>query len=105
VLEQEGYSVEVIDVRSFVPFDAETVFSSVRKTSRVVIVHEDVTFMGFGAEIATQIAENCFTALDAPIKRVGMKWVAHVPHAPRLEEVILPGEDDIKEACYEVLQF
>jgi 2-oxoisovalerate dehydrogenase E1 component len=104
-LESEGTSVEVIDLRTIVPFDREHVFESVRKTNRVVIAHEDVVFGGFGGEIAAQIAEDCFTFLDAPVKRVGMKYVAAVPHAPILEDVVLPQEGDIVEAVRGVVGF
>lgn len=104
-LESQGYSVEVVDLRTIVPFDREHVFESVRKTGRVVIAHEDVVFGGFGGEIAAQIAEDCFTFLDAPVKRVGMKYAAAVPHAPILEDVVLPQDSDIVRAIDEVLHF
>jgi 2-oxoisovalerate dehydrogenase E1 component len=104
-LEADGYSVEVIDLRSIVPFDKELVFNSVRKTSRLLIAQEDVVFGGFGGEIAAQVADVCFMELDAPVKRVGMKNVAAVPHAPVLEDVILPQQDDITNALRELLQF
>ena len=87
------------------PFDREHVFESVRKTGRVVIAHEDVTFGGFGGEIAAQITEDCFTFLDAPVKRVGMKYAAAVPHAPILEDVVLPQEGDVVEAIRSVASF
>ena len=104
-LEKEGVSVEIIDLRTIVPFDAETVFSSVRKTGRVLIAHEDVEFGGFGGEIAAQIADKCFTALDAPVKRLGMKYAAAVPHSGELEQVILPQNEDVTAALREVLAF
>ncbi|MFN5063077.1 MAG: transketolase C-terminal domain-containing protein, partial [Pseudomonadota bacterium] len=104
-LESEGISVEVIDLRTIVPFDREHVFESVRRTNRVVIAHEDVLFGGFGGEIAAQIAEDCFTFLDAPVKRVGMKYAAAVPHAPVLEDVVLPQEGDVVEAVRGVVRF
>lgn len=104
-MQAKGYSVEVIDLRSIVPFDRECVFDSVKKTSRVLIAHEDVLFGGFGAEIAAQIADNCFMDLDAPIKRVGMKYAAAVPHAPILEDAILPQQADITTALEELLGF
>lgn len=72
-LEQQGHSVEVIDLRSIIPFDEELIYRSVRKTSRVVIVHEDSLLMGFGAEISARIASNCLDELDAPMTRVGAK--------------------------------
>ena len=76
-----------------------------RKTGRVLVAHEDVVFGGFGGEIVAQIAEACFSELDAPIKRLGMKNVAAVPHAPILEQAILPQTEDIRRALEELLSF
>lgn len=104
-LEKEGVSVEVVDLRTIVPFDREAVFASVRKTGRVIVAHEDVQFMGFGAEIVSQITENCFTSLDAPVRRVGMKYVAAVPHSGPLEQVILPQNEDVLQAARDLLSF
>jgi 2-oxoisovalerate dehydrogenase E1 component len=104
-LEAEGYSVEVIDVRSIVPLDREHIFQSVRKTGRVLVAHEDVVFGGFGGEIAAQISDDCFTHLDAPVKRVGMKYCAAVPHAPVLEDVVLPQTEDVVMGLRELLTF
>jgi 2-oxoisovalerate dehydrogenase E1 component len=103
--EKSGVSIEVIDLRTIVPFDFETIAQSVAKTNRALIVHEDVTFMGFGAEIAAQLSERCFRELDAPIKRVGMKYAAAVPHASTLEDVILPQVNDVSAAIEEILDF
>lgn len=104
-LEAEGFSVEVIDLRTIVPFDKETVFESVRKTHRVLIAHEDVEFMGFGAEIAAQIADTCFAALDAPVRRVGMKYAGAVPHSSQLEYVVLPQNETVLTAARDILSF
>lgn len=104
-LEKDGVSVEVIDLRTIVPFDQETVFESVRRTGRVLIAHEDTVFMGFGAEIAAQIGDICFRNLDAPIRRVGMKYAAAVPHAPATEQVVLPQTSDITQALRDLLLF
>ena len=104
-LESQGFSVEVIDIRSIVPLDIEHIFSSVRKTGRVLVAHEDVLFGGFGGEIVAQIAESCFTHLDAPVKRVGMKYVAAVPHSPILEDVVLPQDSDIISSLLELARF
>jgi len=104
-LEKEGYSIEVIDLRTIVPFDRETVFESIRKTNRVLIAHEDVQFMGFGAEIAAQISNDCFTSLDAPVKRVGMKYAAAVAHSSFIENVVLPQNEDVLKATRELLAF
>ena len=105
MMESKGYSVEVVDIRSIVPLDIEHIFESVRTTGRVVVAHEDVVFGGFGGEIAAQIAESCFEHLDAPVKRVGMKYVAAVPHAPHLEDIVLPQVEDISRAVEELLAF
>ena len=105
LMESKGHSIEVIDLRSIVPLDIEHIYQSVRKTGRVVVAHEDVLFGGFGGEIAAQISENCFLNLDAPVKRVGMKYVAAVPHAPIMEDVVLPQTEDIVQAVEEILAF
>jgi len=104
-LAEQGYSVEVIDLRTLLPLDKETIFESVRKTGRVLITHEDVKFMGFGAEVSAQIAELCFEHLDAPVMRVGMKEAAAVPHSPVLENVILPQNQDVLDAVTRLLQY
>jgi len=104
-LAENGKSVEVIDLRSIVPLDGETIFASVRKTGRVLIAHEDILFMGFGAELAAQISEECFLTLDAPISRLGMKYAAAVPHSPALETVILPQNEDVLRAAKAVLDY
>lgn len=104
-LESEGFSIEVIDVRSIVPLDIEHIFTSVRKTGRVLVAHEDTLFGGFGGEIAAQIADTCFTHLDAPVKRVGMKYVAAVPHSPILEDYTLPQTEDVIASLHELLRF
>jgi len=104
-LEEQGYSIEVIDLRTILPLDIETIFNSVRKTNRVLIAHEDVKFMGFGAEISAQISEACFEHLDAPVIRVGMKDVAAVPHSPPLENVILPQNEDVSSALRQLLSY
>ncbi len=104
-LEARGIQCEIIDLRTIVPFDRDVVFTSVQKTGRVLIAHEDVTFMGFGAEIAAQIADQCFHYLDAPVKRLGMKNVAAVPHSPPLEAVILPQNEDVLAAANEILEY
>lgn len=101
-LAQQGRSVEVIDLRSIVPFDEELIYASVRKTNRLVIAHEDSLTMGFGAEIAARVAENCIDALDAPIVRVAAKD-SFVPNAPNLELAVLPSAEDVKAAIERVL--
>jgi acetoin:2,6-dichlorophenolindophenol oxidoreductase subunit beta len=102
-LEKEGISVEIIDPRTLVPLDEETIVGSVRKTSRVVVVHEAVKRGGFGGEIASMIAESeAFDYLDAPIKRLGGKSVP-IPYNPELEKAAIPQVDDIIQAVKETL--
>ncbi|MCB0311245.1 MAG: hypothetical protein KDD42_08415, partial [Bdellovibrionales bacterium] len=103
--EQDGVSVEVIDLRTLLPFDSETVFESVKKTGRVLVAHEDVEFMGFGAEVAAQISQQCFSHLDAPVSRVGMKFVAAVGHSPIIEQQVLPQNEDVLKSLRELLLF
>ena len=101
-LEKEGISVEVVDPRSLVPLDEEKILESVKKTSRVVIVHEAHVRGGWGGEMAAIIADKAFFYLDAPIKRVGAKNTP-IPFPKVLEEFILPSEMDIEEAIRQVL--
>lgn len=94
LLEAEGINVEVIDLVSIRPLDFELIRSSIAKTSRAMVLYEDNKFMGFGAEIAAQIAESCFELLDAPIMRVaGID--APIPYAAELEVASLPQVSDI----------
>ena len=92
--QESGVSTEVIDIRSIVPLDVDTILTSVAKTSRVLIVHEDTLFQGFGAEIAAQISDKGFGFLDAPIGRVAAMDTP-IPYAPILEKQILPDDEDI----------
>lgn len=101
-LEKEGISVEVIDPRSLVPFDEETVLESVAKTSRLIIVEEDTLSWGWGAEIAARVADRGLAYLDAPIKRVATPDVP-IPFAPVMEKFVIPGVERIKQAVYEVM--
>jgi len=92
-----GVSVAVVDLRSIIPYDWETIAEYTRRTSRVVIAHEDQLTAGFGAEIAARIAQDLFGELDAPVMRVAAKDCP-VAYAPVLEEVILPGSNDVLKA-------
>jgi pyruvate dehydrogenase E1 component beta subunit len=94
--ESEGWDLEVVDLRSLVPFDDETVCASVRKTGRAVVVHEAQGFAGFGAEIAARVTERCFHHLHAPIARVTGFDIPYPP--PKLERHHLPSVDRILDA-------
>lgn len=103
-LEAHNISAEVVDLRSIVPMDNDLVFSSVRKTNRVIVAHEDTLTMGFGAEVAARIAENCFAELDAPVLRLGASD-CFVPSAPNLETAVLPSLNDMRAAVHKLLSF
>lgn len=103
-LAAQGRSIEVLDLRSIIPWDEEAVYASVRKTSRVLIAHEDSLTMGFGAEIAARAAENCFDALDAPVMRVAARD-CFVPAAAALEAAVLPSTDDLRRAIEKLLAY
>jgi pyruvate dehydrogenase E1 component beta subunit len=102
VLEKEGVSAEVIDLRSLQPLDEETILASVRKTGHLLIVHEAPVRGGFGGEVAAVVAEKALGYLDAPIKRVGAPWVP-VPFSPTLEDAYVPQEADVVKAGMAVL--
>jgi 2-oxoisovalerate dehydrogenase E1 component len=102
--ELHGVSTEVIDLRSLSPVDWETIRDSVRKTSRVIVAYEDSLSWGYGSEIAARIADEMFTFLDAPVRRVA-STDTFVAYAPELEDVILPQVDDIEEAIVEIAAF
>jgi 2-oxoisovalerate dehydrogenase E1 component len=103
-LAETGLSAEVIDLRSLSPWDQGTVYESVRKTNRAIVLYEDSISWGYGAEISARIADDCFAWLDAPVKRVA-STDTFVGYAPRLEDSILPQVDDIKRACEEIVRF
>lgn len=100
-LSEEGISAEVIDPRTITPLDKETIKKSVKKTGRLVIVHEAVKTAGVGAEVAAMIQEEIFDYLDAPIKRVGAPFTP-VPYSEPLEDYYLPNKEDIKKAVKEI---
>ena len=103
-LAESGLSVEVIDLRTLSPWDQESVYASVKKTNRVVVLYEDSISWGYGAEIAARIADDCFAWLDAPVRRLG-STDTFVGYAPRLEDATLPQTEDIKRACEEIARF
>ncbi len=93
-LGREGFSAEIIDLRSLSPYDWDAIAATVRKTNRVIVAYEDTLSWGFGAEIAARIADELFGDLDAPVRRVAAKdtWCAY---QPKLEDEILPQVEDI----------
>ncbi|MCS6873205.1 MAG: dehydrogenase E1 component subunit alpha/beta [Pyrinomonadaceae bacterium] len=103
-LEKEGISVEVIDLRTLVPYDWERIAESVKKTSRVIIAHEDPLSFGYGAEIAARIADELFEWLDAPVKRVA-STDTFVAYAPQVEDFILPQIEDVEKAVLEIVKY
>ncbi|MBI2816928.1 MAG: dehydrogenase E1 component subunit alpha/beta [Acidobacteria bacterium] len=100
-LAEQGVSVEVLDLRSLNPYDWDAIAQSVRKTSRVLVAHEDCLSWGFGAEIAARIADELFTELDAPVKRIGA-MDTFVAYSPTLEQEILPQAHDLERAMREL---
>lgn len=103
-LEDQGISVEVIDLRTLNPLDTETILRSVKKTGKALIVHEDTLTAGFGAELAAILAKEAFQYLDAPIQRVGAKDTP-VPYAPTLEDAMLPNERTITKALEDLARY
>ncbi|MGA2630103.1 MAG: dehydrogenase E1 component subunit alpha/beta [Terriglobia bacterium] len=103
-LEQEGVQTEILDLRSLNPYDWELIAASVKKTSRVLVLHEDHISWGYGAEIAARIAEELFEFLDAPVKRLAGKDV-FVPYHPVLEEAVLPQPADIVRVTRDLLKY
>ena len=101
---ESGWEVEVDRLRSLIPLDKETIFESVKKTSKVLVVHEDKVFSGFGAEVAATLGTEMFRHLDAPIRRVGSTFTP-VGFHPALERAILPDEEKIYAAAKELLEY
>ena len=103
-LEREGYSIEVVDIRTINPLDENLIYDSVKRTSKVMVIHEDTLTAGFGAEIAARISDNCFRYLDAPVKRIAAED-APVPYHPLLEKAILPTKEKIFNAMKNLLEY
>ena len=103
-LEKEGVSVEVIDIRSMLPLDTETIVASACKTGRVLVAYEDHEFMGFGAEIAAHVSAAAFGHLDAPVRRVAGAF-SSIPYADGLEKEVLPQDENVLAAAREVLAY
>ena len=104
VEERDGVSIGIVDLRTLSPWDHEIVGESVRRTGRLLVVHEDVLTCGFGAEVAAWAADELFDALDAPVRRIAATdtWVAY---EPTLEQAILPQVDDIANAVVELAKY
>jgi 2-oxoisovalerate dehydrogenase E1 component len=98
---EKGIEVEVIDLRTLSPYDWDAIATSVRKTSRVIVAHEDMLSWGYGAEIAARIADELFDDLDAPVKRIGA-MDTFVAYQPVLEDAILPQPETVLKAIQEL---
>ncbi|WP_246223040.1 alpha-ketoacid dehydrogenase subunit beta [Draconibacterium halophilum] len=104
-LAEEGVAnIEVIDLRSLVPLDEETILNSIKKTNKVLVVHEDKVFGGFGGELSAIINEKAFEYLDAPIKRIGSPFTP-VGFNRILEKAILPNTERIHAAAKELIEY
>ena len=103
-LEQEGIQVEILDLRSLQPYDWDLISASVKKTNRVLVLHEDCISFGYGGEIAARIADELFEWLDAPVRRLAAKDV-FVPYHPVLEDAVLPQPRDIVRAAQELAAY
>ncbi len=101
---EQQVSVELIDLRSLNPYDWEAIATSVRKTNRVIVAHEDTLSWGYGAEIAARIADELFDELDAPVRRVAA-LDTFVAYQPQLEDEILPQSDDFYQAMQELAEY
>ena len=105
IMEQEGASVEVVDLRTLKPLDRDTILESVKKTGKALIVHEDNLTGGVGAEVAAILAEEAFDYLDGPITRVCGPDIPAMPFAPTLEEAYMPDTERITAAVRKLLAY
>jgi 2-oxoisovalerate dehydrogenase E1 component beta subunit len=103
-LAKDDVSVEIVDLRSVLPWDKAAVLASARKTSKVLVLHEDTRTGGFGAEIAATIAEEAFESLDAPVKRIAAPD-APVPYSPPLEKAYIPQVDTVAAGLRELATY
>jgi pyruvate/2-oxoglutarate/acetoin dehydrogenase E1 component len=103
-LESDGISVEILDLRTLIPWDKKAVLESVRKTSKVIVLHEDTHTGGFGGEIAATIGEEAFEDLDAPVKRIAAPDTP-VPFSPALEKAFIPQVDDVAAGLRELAEY
>lgn len=104
VAEQFGDAIEVVDLRTLLPLDEQTLFDSVKRTSKVLLLHEAQKTLGVGAELSARISETLFEYLDGPPVRVAAPD-SPVPFSPNLEKAYLPGVDSLAEACRELLRY
>ena len=103
-LAQEGIGVEILDLRTLIPWDKERVLEAVERVSKVLVLHEDTRTGGFGAEIAATIAEESFEYLDAPVKRIAAPDTP-VPFSPPLEKAFIPQVEDVATALRELVEY
>ena len=103
-LDEDGVSVEIIDLRTVMPWDREAVLASARKTSKVLVLHEDTRTGGFGAEIAATIAEEAFESLDAPVKRIAAPDTP-APFSPLLEKAYIPQVADVVRGLRDLVEY
>jgi 2-oxoisovalerate dehydrogenase E1 component len=102
--EQQGINVEVVDLRTLAPYDWTAITATVKKTSKVIVAHEDSLSWGYGAEIAARISDELFEYLDAPVRRVAA-LDTFVGYAPQLEDAILPQVDDVAQAITQLYSY
>jgi 2-oxoisovalerate dehydrogenase E1 component beta subunit len=103
-LENDGVSVEIVDLRTILPWDKAAVLESVRKTSKLLVLHEDTHTGGFGAEIAASVAEEAFEDLDAPVRRITAPDCP-VPFAPQLEKAYIPQVEDVVKGLRDLAEY
>jgi 2-oxoisovalerate dehydrogenase E1 component beta subunit len=101
----EGIDVEVVDLRTLLPVDRQTIVDSVRKTGKALIVHEDNLTGGYGAEVAAVLAEHAFTDLDAPIRRLAGPDVPAVPFSHPLQDWFMPNPEKIAEGIRQLAAY
>ena len=103
-LAKDGYSIEIIDLRTILPLDSESIFKSVKKTGKALVLYEDHEFLGFGAEISAQLGDKMFEHLDAPVRRLAGAFTP-IPFADPLERAVLPQDKNIMDAMRELLEY
>jgi len=103
-LQKDGHEIEVLDLRTLIPWDKERVLEGVRRTSKVLVLHEDTRTGGFGGEIAATIAEEAFEDLDAPVMRIAAPDTP-VPFSPPLEKALIPQVDDVVKGLRQLVEY